>query len=519
MFKLIAVGGRLRGHEIILNEGENTIGRSPECDHILEAEGVSKKHLRITVNGEGAYLEDLGSSNGTILNGKLIQKQSIYNQDKIALPNAIFQVVFVRENVIKVVKKVAKGREGADINLEGLDHEEPPKDFPGKIRFFFKTKVMSVFYSFNQQYEWRVMVGIVMAIFIAVNIILIMQPVLRTNQAILKTEIAKRAIQYVDEVARYNNVALRDKNIDRIDTSFLETSGNGIESYELFDKEGRIVRPRSKLNTYTNDPFSTEVLDVLGSGRSSSYQVKSLGSKIGVGLAITASDLQRGREEIVGYIAIVFAPVTLTTAAQQEMQSYGEAALTSFLVAIIFFGIIYYLTRRPLDELRLQIEQVQRGRKKEIESRYLMEEINPLRKSVNTILQRVRELQKDESSDFQELEEDSSYVQVLSEFLRGAQGAVMILNSEKLIQYINPIAEDLIGLRESSASGMSLLDTARDQGFAATVIDLCDQSSNAEGTNVSDVYEIGGREHQVHVVALMGKDGFAKAFYVTFVEE
>ena len=140
-----------------------------------------------------------------------------------------------------------------------------------------------------------------------------------------------------------------------------------------------------------------------------------------------------------------------------------------------------------------------------------------MRNSVNSILQRIRELQNEDSGEFAELEEDGPYVRRLYEFLQGAQGPVMVLNSEKLIEHINPEGEDLTGMRESTAQGTSLLDSARDQGFAATVIDLCDQSANNEGTDQSEVYELTGKNYAIHVNSLMGKDNFAKAFYITFV--
>src|SRR5690606_2279260 len=109
------------------------------------------------------------------------------------------------------------------------------------------------------------------------------------------------------------------------------------------------------------------------------------------------------------------------------------------------------------------------------------------------------------------------YLRTLQEFMQGAQGPVLVLNSEKMIMNINPECEDLIGIRENSAAGQSILDTARDQGFAATVIDLCDQSANNEGCNQSEIYEIGGKQMKINVSALIGKDRFAKGFYITFV--
>ena len=40
--------------------------------------------MQITVNGDSCFIEDLGSSNGTFINGKLIKKATIKNEDKIA---------------------------------------------------------------------------------------------------------------------------------------------------------------------------------------------------------------------------------------------------------------------------------------------------------------------------------------------------------------------------------------------------------------------------------------------------
>jgi DNA-binding winged helix-turn-helix (wHTH) protein len=50
-----------------LREGENVVGRDPRCDVWLDAVGVSRRHARIHVNRDSVILEDLGSTNGTML--------------------------------------------------------------------------------------------------------------------------------------------------------------------------------------------------------------------------------------------------------------------------------------------------------------------------------------------------------------------------------------------------------------------------------------------------------------------
>ncbi|MCK5073348.1 MAG: hypothetical protein KAQ98_07990, partial [Bacteriovoracaceae bacterium] len=64
-----------------------------------------------------------------------------------------------------------------------------------------------------------------------------------------------------------------------------------------------------------------------------------------------------------------------------------------------------------------------------------------------------------------------------------------------------------------------LLDTAREKGFAAMLIELCDDSANNGGFNQQGEYELQGYRYLIYVNALMGRDNFAKAFYITFVRE
>jgi DNA-binding winged helix-turn-helix (wHTH) protein len=60
------------GRVIVLANGENLVGRSVECAVRLDSTDVSRRHARITVQDDSATLEDLGSTNGTFINGKRV---------------------------------------------------------------------------------------------------------------------------------------------------------------------------------------------------------------------------------------------------------------------------------------------------------------------------------------------------------------------------------------------------------------------------------------------------------------
>lgn len=62
------------GREIWLDEGENLIGRDPGARVQIEHGKVSRRHARIVIEGERARIEDLGSKNGTYVNGRLLKR-------------------------------------------------------------------------------------------------------------------------------------------------------------------------------------------------------------------------------------------------------------------------------------------------------------------------------------------------------------------------------------------------------------------------------------------------------------
>lgn len=520
MFKLVVVGGKSRGQEFVLKTGDNTLGRDNSCDIHFQIEGVSKKHLTMTVTDDVVYLQDMSSANGTFLNGKLIKRATVKSGDKIGLPNAVLQLVYVQEKKIVIKKKVVSQRELEESIDDLLNGGVPPDSLVKKIFWFFKYKIMPTLHGINQEYEWRVLLAIFTAAFALITISLTIFPVLQDSKEVLVTEIANRGAHYAEEIGRMNAAALEQKNLERIDTTFLD-SEEGVVSYELFDLEGRIVRPISRLNEYTNDPFSVQTREWFAVNKNSKVKKQLLeNSQIGIGKIILAYNARTGIPEPVGIIAIRFAPRTLAIEATKSSRLYFESLITSFLVAIIFFGVVYYLTLKPIEEIRYQTEEALRGKRRTIESKLLFEELNPVRNAINTGLQRIRELQRDESEiDPNDIESDDAYVSTLVEFMIGAQGPAIVLNSSKNLVKLNTQAEDVCGIRLSMSEGMNILDITKERGFAATLIELCDNSAHNSGTSQQGHYELQGKQYAIYITSLMGKDGFAKGFYVTFVQD
>src|SRR6266700_3654990 len=53
-----------------------TIGKAPDCDLVVAKDVVSQKHCRLSFEGEKYILEDLGSTNGTFVNGYRLEPRT-----------------------------------------------------------------------------------------------------------------------------------------------------------------------------------------------------------------------------------------------------------------------------------------------------------------------------------------------------------------------------------------------------------------------------------------------------------
>lgn len=62
-----------RGQEFLVT-GEATVGRAPGCAIVLPGEYVSAHHARLVERDGRVWVEDLGSTNGTLLNGRRLRR-------------------------------------------------------------------------------------------------------------------------------------------------------------------------------------------------------------------------------------------------------------------------------------------------------------------------------------------------------------------------------------------------------------------------------------------------------------
>lgn len=93
-FLLRFISGKYQGGEFpIVADKQILIGRSSDLDMVLVEDMVSRKHAKISTQGEQIWIEDLGSTNGTFVNGEKIKRARLKEGDRVLIGTSILKVI------------------------------------------------------------------------------------------------------------------------------------------------------------------------------------------------------------------------------------------------------------------------------------------------------------------------------------------------------------------------------------------------------------------------------------------
>ena len=119
--RLKVLRGASAGKEVAIRGPRFFIGRSEECNLRANSDAISRKHCAIVIEDQDVTIRDLGSRNGTYVNGSRIEGvQKLQMGDQLRVGPLEFLVTHTEKAVVEQTKPAADLEDANDDEMAGL---------------------------------------------------------------------------------------------------------------------------------------------------------------------------------------------------------------------------------------------------------------------------------------------------------------------------------------------------------------------------------------------------------------
>lgn len=126
-YHLLVLRGRSASESLKLMDGVTTVGRHDSCQIRIKSSQVSRKHCELFEKKGLLMVKDLGSSNGTFVNGKKVKTQQILEPgDELTIGSVSLRVAKVGQ---ELPAKAAKGVASDTAVVAAVSNAAPEDDF------------------------------------------------------------------------------------------------------------------------------------------------------------------------------------------------------------------------------------------------------------------------------------------------------------------------------------------------------------------------------------------------------
>jgi hypothetical protein len=166
MYALKFISGKYQGGMFPLKPNKQVVvGRSSELDMVLVEDMVSRKHAKITCQDGKVLIEDLGSTNGTFVNGeKILRAARLKEGDRILIGTSILKLVAesgqspvddqqVKQNLEAAAAAAASRQTRSSSSMTGKIEEVP---LPDLLQLFGTSKKNGVLFIKGEGHSARI---------------------------------------------------------------------------------------------------------------------------------------------------------------------------------------------------------------------------------------------------------------------------------------------------------------------------------------------------------------------------
>lgn len=399
MLAIKILTGQQMGKVIPLREGISVIGRSPECDIILNSNNVSKKHAKIEKSGNVIILSDLRSTNGSFVNGVKVNQSKVNPGDRISLHDMILEVI--KDGASAGGGIVPYGGGGGDNSLAPVDHNlalapqleeddviqpyDPPVEIiKKKTNRYFETVVMPGVYKLPEMLDFQWVIGGFFILMVVISTSLSIIPLLKILKTSIEEASRRNVYNLVSELTSQNREALYKRVYSAIDLDAIHRK-KGVERAFITDIRGEIILPSryaGKTPNYKNFHTGRKLAE-------SGPYVDFVDSKHLIGVeAIKYYDTQKSIETTRYYGVILYNIDTRMMDSSRTLSLFVQTLAMSLVIALIMFFFVSRLISYPLRVLNRQIDQKLQTGEQTLHSPLQFKALQKLYSNLNSALNR-----------------------------------------------------------------------------------------------------------------------------------
>lgn len=423
MWSIRILSGKLAGQFFELKSGSTTIGRAPNCDVVIASQSVSKEHARIEVLSDKVILTDLGSRNGTFVNGVQIRSQKVHAGDKIALNDIILEltdkaVQMPRRPKVRSAQppvpnhyqaqfntnqyaQSAPVRQNSMIGYDGANalqnataggmspqialapEPQAPQGLVAIAHNYIDTVVMPGIYKLPEWMEFRTVIGLFTVAFVITVTCFSAIPLTRILKDSVERESQNRAKTIARNLADRNRGAIQQGLVSALSTEWADNEPGVDRAYIIQHASGEILAPPNMAGRVSGETFVNANRKF---GKEHVEQVDD--STVGVLVPIAFLNPTTGSAQVQAHAVVIYNMGTLAVSGEKTL-----ALLVQVLFLALFFGaLLYYFLIRlieyPIAQMDKQVKAALNDGKSQVTVTYLFPQLQELASNVNNAIQR-----------------------------------------------------------------------------------------------------------------------------------
>jgi PAS domain S-box-containing protein len=539
MWAIRILNGQMAGQSFELKEGRNSLGRGTTADIQINAPGVSKEHLEITMSEGKLKFSDMNSSNGTFLNG-IRSKTGILNLgDKVGVHNIIFDVIVSTDKLNAIKEEKAKraaitpARSSrvpmptrpnmpvpvAPMGFNAPAYAQAPQmqanpvnqarsvppivlkpSFTERINSYIEDVVMTGFYAVSEKVELKiVMMGFVL-IYVAMVTMLAIIPMKQITSESVINESKRRAITVARALALGNEKIIKSGEITKFSTEFA-LKEDGVEDVYVVSREGRILAPPERTGTAPKELsfIKNKVLSqkVPGEVRDE------IGEKIGAAFPIIGYDTETQKNTAKAYAVVIYNPGNIMYDDGKVFGLFIQMLAIALAAGGALFFVLFKLVEYPFQQLNKELDKALRDEITSVDVKVQLPILHSLATNLNSLLSRITSAGSSTAGDMSPGARNYEYINIVNAL---ADGAFLISNEGTVVKG-NDAGVGFLGMRLNEIENRKYFEFSQ-QGFQKKVDELMQNAKTSASHFSSNSHEFdSGSSANVNCQALTLPNG------------